>query len=114
MEATTTKTQHNYVEIATRWPFSRRFMYFDVRPYKADEIFVEMGIVPLFEQEMVSDNSPYVIVICRVSQKDAHKFELVMDKLGNKMLLTGYNDYLDYCDGMLSEIFNEMDRSSNG
>lgn len=97
MDLTTTFIHKNYMELSSRSPFTRKFMYFDIPEYKADDIFNEVGVLPKFEEEMVRDGTPYVIIFCRVKKTEIHKFQLAMDKLINKMLLLGFEDYLDYC-----------------
>lgn len=100
MDLTTTFIHQNYMELFSRSPFTRKFMYFDIPEYKADDIFNEMGIIPKFEEEMVRDGTPYVVIFCRIKKTEVHKFQLAMDMLVKKMLILGFTDYLEYCEGI--------------
>ena len=66
--------------------------------YFADALFVQRKIVMKFKGEMARTDSPYYIIFCKVLKRDVQKFEDVLEKLKAKMLLLGYNDYVDVCD----------------
>lgn len=46
MDLTTTFIHKNYMELSSRSPFTRKFMYFDIPEYKADDIFKRGGCPP--------------------------------------------------------------------
>lgn len=91
----------NYFEVSTRSPFRAEFWYFDTQDYKADDIFAEMGVVPKFYQHMGREGSNYLIIRCRVLRRDVHRFEKAMERLRQKMLLTGNPDYDEFCDEIM-------------
>ena len=49
MDLTVTPIHKNYMELSSRSPFTRKFMYFDIPEYKADDIFNELGVLPKFD-----------------------------------------------------------------
>lgn len=103
----------NFVEVHCWSPVSAEFMYFDTPDYKADEIFLEKRLYPRFFEEMGRDDSPYVLVRCRVKRRDKHKFIRAMDALGRKMLLTGYPDYLKDTKRIWDELLNDADENND-
>ena len=77
--------------------FSVLYAYVDHSSYQADRLFVQNKVRVKFKGEYAKEESPYCIVLCKVRKKDAERFEEVLDKLKNKMLLLGYRDYPDVC-----------------
>ena len=59
-----------------------------------------------FERIAFRQGDRYHIVFCNVRKKDAPVFRRIMDELRNKMQLTGYTDYDDYCEKILT-VLNE-------
>lgn len=100
----------NYIRIESRSPFTQEFMYFDVEPYKADDIFIEYGIRPKFYEHITFEGSPYLLIRCKVSRRDVHLFEQAMAKLKQKMLLTGNEDYGEWCE----HIWDMLDEAIDG
>lgn len=97
----------NYIRIESHSPFTQEFIYIDVEPYKADDAFNELGVRPKFYEEFDVVDQPYVIIRCKVPRRDVHLFVKAMDKLKQKMLLTGYPDYEDFCEGLWNSIEEE-------
>ena len=87
----------NYWRMRAFSIFSVPYAYVDHSSYQADGLFVQNKVRVKFKGEFVKAESPYCIVFCKVRKKDAERFEEVLDKLKNKMLLLGYRDYPDVC-----------------
>lgn len=98
----------NFIELYSRSPFSTQFVYLDVPEYKADQIFLEHGVVPRFYEEWRKDSIPYVCIRCRVSRKDRHKFIAAMAELTKKMLLTGFENYDEVATVFFDQITEEL------
>ena len=73
------------------------YAYVDHSSYQADRLFVQNKVRVKFKGECAKEGSSYCIVFCKVRKKDAKRFEEVLEKLKNKMLLLGYLDYPDSC-----------------
>ena len=103
----------NYMELYSRSPFTTQFLYFDVPEYKADQIFLEHGVVPRFYEEWQKDGTPFVFIRCRVSRKDKHKFIAAMSELTKKMLLTGFETYDDVSTNFFNRLADELTNMSS-
>lgn len=78
--------------------FSVPYAYVDHSSYLADQLFVQNKVTMKFKGEMVRDDSPYCIILCKVLKKDVTRFEEALGRLKDKMLLLGYKDYPEACD----------------
>lgn len=91
----------NYLKLKTFPLFKARYVYIDIcsnDKYQADEIFVREQLHVDFYKDFAKDDTPYIIVVVKVSKKDTEKFEKCMEELGKKMLLKGYDDYPEFCE----------------
>jgi hypothetical protein len=95
----------NYWRMSDFSLFSVSYAYVDHSTYLADQLFVQNQITMKFKGEMAREDSPYCIIFCKVLKKDAERFEEVLGKLKDKMLLLGHRDYPDVC----SEIAKMID-----
>ncbi len=87
----------NYWKMSDFSLFSVRYAYVDHNSYLADQLFVQNRVPVKFKGDMVRENSPYCIVFCKVRKKDSERFEELLGKLKNKMLLLGHRDYPEVC-----------------
>lgn len=71
----------------------RYFLFFDVKPYLADQVFIRRRIRVWFGNEYESEDSPYVAIFCRVRKKDVSEFLAALEDLKRCMLICGYTDY---------------------
>ena len=101
----------NYIEIDKLFSFGRKhFMYVDTEEYLADVLFVLDEIPVRFKKgHFKHPEYKYVLVFCSVSKKYEERFKNVMDKLANKMLLSGRTDYNDFCD----KLWESMERGAS-
>ena len=86
--------------------FTIPYVYVDHNSYLADSLFAQRKIVMKFKGEMTRTDSQYCIIFCKVLKRDVQKFEDALEKLTDKMLLLGHNDYVDVC----NEIAMLLDR----
>lgn len=90
--------------------FTVPYMYIDHNSYLADPLLAEHKISMRFKGEMVKKSSPYRVIFCRVRKRDAVKFEEILEKLTNKMLLLGHTEYPQFCGEIESMIEDAMKR----
>ena len=88
--------------------FAIPYIYVDHYSYLADSLFVQRKIAMKFTGEMARIDSSYCIIFCKVLKRDVQKFEDALEKLKAKMLLLGYNDYVDVCDEIAMLIDREV------
>ena len=72
--------------------FSLRHKYFaflDAGEYLADGLFIKYQVTVKFMQEYARDDSPYLIIFCRIKKRDEDAFLDALRELPNKMLLCG-------------------------
>lgn len=102
---------NNYIEIRSWSPFSAQFLYFDLPEYVADNVFGQVGLIPRFYEHLEREGSPYILIRCRVSRKDVHKFHQAMAQLKKNMIIMGHDDYETLCtevDGMINKAVDEV------
>lgn len=86
----------NYWKMRDFSLFSVPYAYVDHSSYMAKDLFFHNKVTVKYKGEMVREDSPYCVIFCKVLKKDAERFEEVLGKLKDKMLL-GYRDYTDAC-----------------
>lgn len=87
--------------------FSQRHKYFaflDAREYLADGLFIKHQVTVKFMQEYARDDSPYLIIFCRIKKRDEGAFLEALRELPNKMLPCGYPDYPAQCHDFMEKI----------
>lgn len=77
--------------------FTIPYVYVDHNSYLADTLFLQRKIIMKFKAEMARVDSPYCIIFCKVLKRDIKKFEDALEKLKDKMLLLGHDDYVEIC-----------------
>ena len=76
--------------------FYNYFMFFDIRPYLADKLFIKHKVRVRFDKEFEHPEKtkwPYTVVFCHVRKKDTQKFVAALEDLKKDMVLCGYPDY---------------------
>ena len=99
----------NYWKMEDFSLFKDTYAYIDHKSYLADQLFIQRKIRVHFKEEMMREDSLYCIVFCKVSKRDAAKFEEALGKLNDKMLLLGYTDYPEVCE-KLEKVIVEADQ----
>lgn len=69
------------------------FVFFDVYPYLADQVFIRHKVRVWFGREMRKEGSPYIAVFCHVKKKDTSEFLAALEDLKKSMILCGYPSY---------------------
>ena len=82
--------------------FCDYYMFFDVRQYLADQLFIQHGVRVWFDREYAREGSPYLAVFCHVRKKDHAEFLTALEELKKKMLLCGYTDYVEMAEKSLT------------
>ncbi|WP_177957934.1 hypothetical protein [Eubacterium ramulus] len=101
----------NFWKLKDFRPFSVLYAYIDHKDYLADALFIQEQIQVRFLQEMVKEGTPYRIVFGKVRKKECERFEKVLEKLPDKMLLCGHTDYMDICKEITGVIQNGMEEN---
>lgn len=73
--------------------FCNFYLFFDTKPYLADQLFVRHKVRVWFDGEYSKDDEPYLAIICHVRKKDASKFENALEDLKKSMALCGHPHY---------------------
>lgn len=84
--------------------FYDHFAIIDTEEYLADALFVRHKVRVWFSSEFGKDDSPYRVIMCKCRKKDTPKFLNAIKELPNKMLLCGYQDYLNFCAELKSKL----------
>ena len=71
----------------------RYFLFFDTKPYLADQLFIRHKVRVWFGNEYESEDSPYIGIFCRVKKQDVPEFLAALQELKRSMLICGHTDY---------------------
>ena len=77
----------NYILIQKHL-FRTEYFFADTEEYLADQLFVIEKIKVKFGKEYVKKGEKYILISCKVWNKDNSKFLKAMGKLRNKMLIS--------------------------
>ena len=90
--------QTNYIELGTsRFFKNKQFAYIDTTGFLADRIFIENKVRVKFCGDYKHREKNYVVVICKVKEKDVPMFLQALKELKNRALLMGNTDYETFC-----------------
>lgn len=90
--------QTNYIELGTsRFFRNKQFAYIDTMGFLADRIFVDNKVRVKFCGDYKHREKNYVIVICKVKEKDVPMFLQALKELKNRAILMGNTDYETFC-----------------
>lgn len=90
--------QTNYIELGTsRFSRYKQFAYIDTMGFLADRIFIENNVRVKFCGDYKHREKNYVIVICKVKEKDIPMFLQALKELKNRAILMGNTDYETFC-----------------
>ena len=73
------------------------YIFADTEEYLADQLFKNEKIRVNFGKEYGHTEEKYLLVSCKIWNKDQGKFFKAMEKLRNKMPLVGNTDYEEFC-----------------
>ncbi len=80
------------------------FAFLDAGEYLADGLFIKHQVTVKFMQEYARDDSPYLMIFCRIKKRDEGAFLDALREPPNKMLLCGYPDYPAQCHDLMEKI----------
>lgn len=80
------------------------FVFFDTKPYLADQLFIRHKVRVWFDREYAKDGSPYLAIFCRVRRKDVPKFLAALEDLKNSMMLCGHPHYVEEISSYMGEM----------
>ena len=90
--------QTNYIELGrSRFSRYKQFAYIDTMGFLADRIFIENKIRVKFCGDYKHREKNYIIVICKVKEKDVPMFLQALKELKNRAILMGNTDYETFC-----------------
>ena len=97
----------NYYECRNFGIKYKTFMYIDVKEYLADRLFLDYGVHVKWTRQFSHEESPYLVIFCKVLKKDVEGFKTAMKDLQNKMLICGHSDYNKMSEDIINEITEE-------
>ena len=90
--------QTNYIELGrSRFFRNKQFAYIDTTGFLADRIFIENKVRVKFCGDYKHREKNYVVVICKVKEKDVSIFLQSMAELKKRAILMGNTDYESFC-----------------
>lgn len=90
--------QTNYIELGrSRFFRNKQFAYIDTMGFLADRIFIENKVRVKFCEDYKHKEKNYVVVICKVKEKDVPMFLQALKELKNRAILMGNTDYETFC-----------------
>ncbi len=104
----------NFIEARSLIPRVTAYAFFDLKDGPmSDAALCDAGCRILTSQAFWNDEDEYGLILCRIRDKDKKRFEDAMEKLKNRMLLTGHPDYMDYCKKMIKKFYEELGKSDS-
>ncbi len=88
---------YNAVALVPRWWRKRlTFFYVDTHDYKGDDMAEKHGVKVKYIGDYAKEDSPYIIVQCKVWNRDVDSFLQAMHDLQRIMLISGHFDYEEF------------------
>lgn len=89
----------NYLKLKTISPFTNSYMFLDCDEYLADQLFIKHKVPVRFGEEYCKSGSKYRVISCKIRKRYEERFKKALAEMNNKMILRGYADYTEFCDG---------------
>lgn len=103
--------QTNYIELGrSRFFRSKQFAYIDTTGFLADRIFIENKVRVKFCGDYKHREKNYVVVICKVKEKDVSIFLQSMAELKNRAILMGNTDYESFCEEQFERFISDIQK----
>ena len=101
----------NYIQLKSG-KLSRyiNFAYIDATGYLADRIFIENKVRVKFCGEYKHREKNYVVVTCKVKEKDVSVFLQSMAELKNRAILMGNTDYESFCKEQFERFISDIQK----
>lgn len=89
---------NNYLQLkSNRFSRYNNFVYIYTTGFLADRIFIENKVRVKFCGDYKHREKNYVVVICKVKEKDVPMFLQALKELKNRAILMGNTDYESFC-----------------
>ena len=103
--------QTNYIELGrSRFFRNKQFAYIDTTGFLADRIFIENKVRVKFCVDYKHREKNYVVVICKVKEKDVSIFLQSMAELKNRAILMGNTDYESFCEEQFERFISDIQK----
>lgn len=101
----------NYIQLKSG-KLSRyiNFAYIDTTGYLADRIFIENKVRVKFCGDYKHREKNYVIVTCKVKEKDVPMFLQALKELKNRAILMGNTDYETFCKEQFKRFISDIQK----
>lgn len=101
----------NYIQLKSG-KLSRyiNFAYVDTTGYLADRIFIENKVRVKFCGGYKHREKNYVIVTCKVKEKDVPMFLQALKELKNRAILMGNTDYETFCKEQFERFISDIQK----
>ena len=105
------KNVANYIQLKSG-KLSRyiNFAYIDTTGYLADRIFIENKVRVKFCGDYKHREKNYVVVICKVNEKDVPMFLQALKELKNRAILMGNTDYETFCKEQFKRFISDIQK----
>ena len=92
-----------FIPIRKASPTRKYFMYMDAADeYHADSLLQKHNVHARFSDKVfISPDGRYRFVYCNIPKGEVGRFEKAMSELPTRMLLLGYEDYIDCWERMM-------------
>lgn len=91
----------NYI-LVQKHLFRSEYIFADTEEYLADQLFKNEKIRVNFGKEFGHKEEKFLLISCKIWNKDQGKFFRAMEKLRNKMLLVWNTNYEEFCKDVFS------------
>ena len=101
----------NYLQLkSNRFSRYNNFVYIDTTGFLADRIFIENKVRVKFCGDYKHREKNYVVVICKVKEKDVSVFLRSMAELANRAIVMGNTDYESFCKEQFARFISDIQK----
>lgn len=104
------ETVMNFIQLESMSILTDSFAYIDTKDHAGEPVFLNHGLKVKLEKEYEKEGYPYCIIVCKIRKGNADDFMICMQKIANKILLSGHFDYADFC----QELYGKWRKYVNG
>ncbi len=103
----------NYWRLQKFSIFFSFYAFIDSTDYLADQLFIKHKVKVDFGKEYGQKGTDYLVIFCKVRKAKEKEFINALGELENKMLLTGHQDYSDFCENMKKKMVTDKSTARN-
>ena len=101
----------NYLQLkSNRFSRYNNFVYIDTTRYLADRIFIENKVRVKFCGDYKHREKNYVVVICKVKEKDVPMFLQALKELKSRAILMENTDYESFCKEQFEKFISDIQK----